>query len=271
MSDVTARARQRRAGATALSLAYPLAGILGLLAALEAWVRLADVQPYVFVPVTDVLQKMVDERSFFFSSAAVTGKEVLVGFAASVAIGVPLAIAIDASRGFERRIYPLLLSSQVTPQIAFVPIIVLWFGFGLKAKAIVVFLFTVFPIVLDTVAGLRSTDREKLFLARSMGAGRLDTLVKIKLPNALPNVFVGLKLAATLAVIGAVVAEFIGASEGLGAVLLLASANLDVATMLGAIGYLTLMGGGFFLLIATLERFALPWHVSRRAGHSVTP
>jgi NitT/TauT family transport system permease protein len=213
---------------------------------------------------------MVDQRDAFFDATLVTTKEILIGFAASVAIGIPVAIAIDASRRLERRIYPLLLSSQVTPLIAFVPIIVMWFGFELKAKVIVVVLFTFFPIVLDTVAGLRSTDVEKLYLARSIGAGRAAILLKIKLPSALPNMFVGLKLAATLAVIGAVIAEFIGASEGLGTVLLAASANLDVATMLAGIGYLTLVGVLFFLVVDTMERIALPWHVSRRV-HAATP
>jgi len=271
VSETPASASLHRRAAPVLSaIAWPLAGLALLLGGLEAWVRLGDVPPYVFVPITDVVGTMVDQRSALLSASAVTAKEIFAGFAVAVMVGVPIAVAIEASHWIERHVYPLLLMSQVTPLIAFVPIIVMWFGFGIESKVLVVFLFTFFPIVLDTVAGLRSTDVEKLYLARSIGAGQLATLLRIKLPNALPSMFVGLKIGATLAVIGAVVAEFIGASEGLGTVLLSASGNLDVATMLAGIGYLTFLGFAFYVLVDGVERVALPWHSSRRV-HAAKP
>ena len=134
----------------------------------------------------------------------------------------------------------------------------------------IVFLLAFFPVVINTTLGLRSIEVEKLYLARSIGAGWLATFVKIRLPNALPSIFGGLKLAALLSVNGAVVAEFISATSGIGRVLQAAAGDVDLVRMFVAIGYLSGFGLLFFLLMELLERLSIPWHVSRR-DYMVTP
>jgi NitT/TauT family transport system permease protein len=259
---------RRSLGAAAADLAFPLAGVLLLLVGLEAWIRLNHEPRYVLVPVTDVIRRMVSDRSQYLSASWITLKEILLGLGLGIVLGVTLGIAIDAWRGFERRVYPLMLTSQMVPQVAYAPIIVIWFGFGLTPKVIVIAVFTFFPMVLGTVAGLRSAGVERLYLARSMGAGPAQTLQRIKLPAALPDMFSALKISATLAVIGAVVAEFISGSGGLGFLVVAAQGNLDIGAMLGAVGYLTLIGILLFLVVDRAERAALPWHVSHREAHA---
>jgi NitT/TauT family transport system permease protein len=128
-----------------------------------------------------------------------------------------------------------------------------------------VLIISFFPIVINSVIGLRAMEVEKLYLAQSMGASAFDTFLKIRLPNALPSVFGGLKLGATLAVIGAVVGEFVGAQAGLGRTVLVSNGNLNTVLLFAAVAYLVAMGLSLFGIMSLLERIAIPWHVSQRA------
>jgi NitT/TauT family transport system permease protein len=166
---------------------------------------------------------------------------------------------------FEKCVYPLLVTSQVVPKVALAPLFLIWLGYGILPKIILVGLLAFFPIVIDTVAGLRSIEIEKIYLARSMGANPIQLFFKLRLPNALPQIFSGLKLAATFSVIGAVVSELIGASEGLGYLMVEAEGSLNTPIVFAAIGYLTIMGIGLFTAVSFVERLTIPWHVSRRA------
>ncbi|MGH7268697.1 MAG: ABC transporter permease, partial [Candidatus Rokuibacteriota bacterium] len=161
--------------------------------------------------------------------------------------------------------YPVLVATQVVPKIAIAPILTIWFGFGMPPKVMMCFLISFFPVVIDSIVGLRSVEVGKLHLARSMGASPWQTFVKIRLPSALPSILGGVKIASTFAVVGAVVGEFIGADQGLGRVILIANGNFDTVTVFAAIGYLTFIGVGLFLLVDGVERLVIPWHVSRRA------
>jgi len=135
---------------------------------------------------------------------------------------------------------------------------------GLVIGVVIVAVFATFPIILESLVGLRSLEIEKIYLSRSVGASAHDFFLKIKLPNALPHVLTGVKLAGTLAVIGAVVAEFIAASEGLGHYVLAANAMQDTTTMLGGIIWLAGLGIIIFFMLDILERLLIPWHVSHR-------
>jgi NitT/TauT family transport system permease protein len=196
---------------------------------------------------------------------------VLAGYALSIVVGVPLALAIVGSRAMERFVYPLLVGSQAVPKIAIAPLFIIWLGFGLAPKIIMAFLIAVFPVVVNTIVGLASTEIEKLYLARSMGATRWQTFFKIRLPNALPSIFAGLKLAIALAVTGAVVGEFIGADRGLGRLIILANGDLDTAELFAVVAILTAMAIVLFGVVQAIERFVVHWHVSQRAAHAGGP
>jgi NitT/TauT family transport system permease protein len=181
-----------------------------------------------------------------------------------VLVAVPLAILIVSSRPFEKSFYPLLVASQVIPKVAIAPLFLVWFGFGLLPKVLIVFLIAFFPIVINSVIGLRSMEIEKHYLAQSMGANRWQVFVKLQLPNALPSMFGGLKVAATLSVIGAIVGEFVGSDDGIGSILMTAIGSVDTVTLFAGVGYLTIMGILIFVLMDVLERLLIPWHISRR-------
>jgi NitT/TauT family transport system permease protein len=243
---------------------YPVATMLGVLGVWELWVWIAKVPLYLIPAPSAVVAAMVTEASRLWPHTWVTLQEILLGFLLSVIVAVPLAILIVSSRAFEKSIYPILVASQVVPKVAIAPLFIVWFGFGLLPKVLIVFLIAFFPIVIDSVIGLRSMEIEKLYLAQSMGASRWQVFSKLRLPNALPLMFGGLKVAATLSVIGAIVGEFVGADAGLGRVLLLANGNLDTVMLFAGVGYLTVLGIVIFLTMDTIERLLLPWHVSRR-------
>jgi NitT/TauT family transport system permease protein len=269
-SEPGATKKPRRRGAVhglrrGLRALAPILTFAVILVIWEIVVRVGDVPVYQVPPISDVLQAMVSEASLLMPAAWVTVQEILLGFAASIVIGVPLALLIVTFKPLERTIYPLLVASQVVPKVAIAPLFIVWFGFGIFPKVLLVFLIAFFPVVIDSAVGLKSLETEKLYLARSMGANAFQTFTRLRLPNALPSIFAGVKLSATLAVIGAVVAEFVGADAGLGFVIQQANGNLDTVLLFAGIGYLTLIGVLMFAAVDLLERVMLPWHVSQRS------
>ena len=243
---------------------YPAAAILAIVLAWQLFVVLFHVPTFVLPAPTMILVRVVQESDLLFSHALVTAVEVLLGFALSVVVSIPLAVVIVYSRFLERTLYPLMVISQTVPKIAVAPLFVIWFGFGSLPKILIAFLIAFFPIVIDTVVGLRSLETEMIHLARSMGARAVTTFWKFRFPNALPNVFGGLKVAITFAVVGAVVGEFVGANRGLGYLLLVANGNIDTVLLFAGIFVLTLMGIAAFMMVDMVERVLLRWHVSQR-------
>jgi NitT/TauT family transport system permease protein len=189
----------------------------------------------------------------------------LGGFAASVVVGVPIAMWIAWSRVVESFVYPLLVFSQSVPKVAIAPLFVVWFGFGLVPKVIAAFLLGFFPVIVATVQGFKSVEGDVVDLARSMGANPLKIFLKFRLPHALPSIFSGLKVSITLAVVGAVVGEFVGSNSGLGYVMQKASGTFDLPLMFAALVVLSMVGVLLFLLVELVERCLMPWHASQRA------
>lgn len=216
-----------------------------------------DIPDYLLPTPAAIVQEFVSEFSTLWSHGMTTLSEVLTGFVLSVAIAIPLAILIVYSVAMERALYPLLVISQVVPKVSVAPLFVVWLGFGLGPKVIIVFLIAFFPIVIDTIVGLRSVEEDMIDLVRSMGAGPVKTFLKIRLPAALPNIFGGLKVAITLAVVGAVVAEFVGSDRGLGYLLLVATGRLDTELLFAAIAFLSGMGLILFIGMEIGERLLL--------------
>ena len=175
----------------------------------------------------------------------------------------PLALEDDTSV-FERAVYPLIVGSNTVPKVALAPLLLAWFGFGLMPKILIVVLVAFFPIVINAVVGLKSLGAPMIYLARSMGASAAQVFWLFRMPNALPSIFAGLKIASVLSVIGAVVAEFVGADSGLGYAMMVATSDLNIARQFAAILVLSAIGMVFFWILGVVERLLLPWHSSVR-------
>ena len=247
-----------------MSRLAPFAGILVFLVVWEAGVRLFKVPAYLMPPPSGVFWVFVSEFPKLLYHGWVTTYEMLLGYAMAVAIAVPLAIGITSSHRFDRFITPQLLFFQVVPKVAIAPLFLVWFGVGTTPKVLVAFLISFFPIVIDAAVGLRSMSAEMRDLARSMGASRWQVFAQFRLPTSLPYLFSGLKVAATLAVAGAVVGEFVGADKGLGYLLLVTNSNMETALMFATIVALTIIGLAFFYAVEFLEALLIPWHVTHR-------
>ncbi len=236
-------ARMRRDRIAAL--AYPIGMMAALVVVWEAAARLSLVPPLSLARAQRYRSSMAANAAVLIKNSIGTTLEILLGFALSVVVGVPLALGIFLWKPFARAVYPLLVSSQAVPKVAVAPLFLVWFGFGLMPKVLIAFLIAFFPVVINTAIGLAAIEREKIYLAQSMGLGAAATFFKIQLPNALPSIFAGLKISITLAVVGAVVGEFVGGQGGLGYLLLIANGNMDTALLFAGIVALTVLGIGF--------------------------
>jgi NitT/TauT family transport system permease protein len=240
-------------------IGYPLAGVVLILI---AWVVMCGIGnlPIVVLPTPDkVFRALVARRDLLLSEGWITLKETLYGFFLALAIGLPLAVAVANSRTLNLMFYPLLVGLQSVPKVALAPIILVWLGTGLESKLAVVWLVAFFPIIVDTAAGLRATPKELLELAHSLRATPMQIFLKVQFPAALPFVITGAKVAITLAVIGAVIGEFVGSSEGLGFLLLAATSQLDTPLAFAALFALSFLGILVYLLVELAERLIAPW------------
>lgn len=228
------------------------------------------VKPYLVPSPGKTAQTMADQAGYLWSNSVTTIIETVIGFVVAAVLGVAFAVVMVYSLTVERTLYPLLLFAQVIPKIAIAPLFVVWLGFGLSPKVVVAVLMAFFPVVISSVAGLRSVDPEMLELAATMGSKPMQTFGKIRFPAALPHLFSGLKVAATLAVTGAVVGEFVGANKGLGYVILQANGNVDTPMLFAGLIVMSVLGVALFAVIEVAERVLLPWHASRRSQGSVT-
>ena len=265
-ADVRQRRLERDRRDRITAFVYPIGMLVALLAVWEAATRLFSLPPYLLPAPSAIVQSMTANSTVLIKESVSTTLEVILGFVLSVAVGIPLALAIYLWRPFARAVYPILVSSQAVPKVAIAPLFLVWFGFGLLPKVLIAFLIAFFPVVINTAMGLAALEREKIYLARSMGFGPVATFFKIQLPNALPSIFAGLKISITFAVVGAVVGEFVGGQGGLGYLLLIANGNMDTALLFAGIVALTFLGIVAFALIGLVERLVLPPHAVERSS-----
>lgn len=244
----------------------PLVAFVLICTIWEIIVRVTGMSKLVLPAPSDISGAMSEYSGMLLPAVWTTLVEVVIGLAVSIVTGILLAVLIVSVPVLERAIYPLLVALQMVPMVAIAPLLIIWFGFDLIPKIIMVVLISFFPIVINTAIGLRSIDIEKLYLARSMGAGPFTTLFRFRIPQALPNIFGGVKIATTVSVIGAVIAEFMGGQAGLGYVLQTANSHMNPSLMFASIVYLTVIGMLLYLVVNIVERLALPWHVSRRGS-----
>lgn len=263
----TAKLETAAAGSAGLGLLKrltPLAGIAAFLVAWQLFVVIWKMPPYLLPSPVAVAQTFVAEFPELLRHGWVTTYEMIAGYALAVAIAIPLAIAITSSARFNQFVMPTMLFFQIVPKVAIAPLFLVWFGVGATPKILVAFLISFFPIVIDAAVGLRSMSTEMADLARSMGATRLQVFTRFRLPTSLPYLFSGLKVAATLAIAGTVVGEFVGADKGLGYLLLVTNSNMQTSLMFATIVALTIIGLVFYYLVELLEGLLIPWHVTHR-------
>jgi NitT/TauT family transport system permease protein len=246
------------------SYAYPLGAALALFGAWEAFVRIGAISPLLLPAPTEVLATVVKEFPVLLHMSAITAGEFVLGFALSVLVGLPLGALIVYARPIELAIYPLLVAFQTMPKAAIAPIFVVWLGAGINSKILIAFTIAFFPIVIDTAIGLRSAAPETIHLVRSMGASAFQVFWYVRFPNALPAIFGGLKVASTLAVVGAIVGEFVSADKGLGYLVLVANGELNTRLVFACVLMLSVLGIIFYFVVEAIERLVVSWHVSAR-------
>ena len=226
----------------------------------QAVASLPSVDDLTLASPAETLRALRDDRLLLLDNAGTTLVEVLIGLAISVVAGVAFAVAMHLSRALREAAYPLLVASQAIPIVVLAPIFVLAFDYGIGPKLAIVALICFFPITVNVLDGLRSVDPELLKLMRSLGASRIGTLRRVELPAALPFFFSGLRVAATVSVIGAVFGEWAGADTGLGRLVLLGNNQLQTPRVYAGIVLLTLMAVALFALATLVERVTCPWN-----------
>lgn len=236
----------------------------------ELAVRIFQIKQYILPAPSVVLTQFVMKFRTIWNFTLVTGGETLLGFAFSVVLGIPLSMIIAFSGFLRKTVYPAAVTLEMIPKIAFAPLFVTWFGFGFLPKIIIVFLVCFFPILLNGILGFTSLSQELRYFSRSTGSDAVTTFFKIRLPAALPELFVGLKGAATNATVGAVISEWIGGDAGLGYYIQMASGDLRMDIAFAIIIMLALLGLGLFYIVVLVERRLIPWHVSQRSSHGVS-
>ena len=234
-----------------------LAALIGMW---ELYVDLhGDTFSFILPAPHQVAKSLYSDRGLLWSNFLVTAKEVLLGIMVATVIGFVLAVAIHFSPTVRRAAYPLVVGSQAVPVVTFAPVLAFWLGFGLLPKLVVIALVSFFSIVVTTTAGFAAVDPDLIKLMRTFDASRLRTFWHVELPTALPGVFTGAKIAVAVSVIGAVFAEWQGASSGLGYVILQSLPQLLAARGMAAVVILSVFAIALFALLALAERMAVPW------------
>src|SRR4030095_8244098 len=237
----------------------------------EGAVHLTGVKEYLLPPPSKVWTEFWKRHDMVAGGAWVTTQEIIAGYLLAVVVSIPLALAVANSRFVENAVYPVIVFLQIIPKIAIAPLFIIWFGFGFTPKLLVVFLLSFFPIVVAGIAGFKSVDPDIMDFARTTGASGWKMFLKIRLPQALPPIFTGLKGGAAIAATAAVVAEFVASDKGLGYLLLQYNGNLDTPMVFAVIILLSVLGLVVYYIVELVERFTIPWHVSQRLAADDAP
>ena len=250
---------------TLVDIVVALGAIAVIAVALEIWTRATHVPGYLMPAPSAVVARFAGEWPFFMREAAVTIAEAAGGFVVGTLVAFAIAAAMVRSRVLERTLFPLAILVKLTPIVAVAPLFTLWFGFGSAPKVAIAALITFFPMVVNAFVGLRSADPEEVAFLETIGATRAEIFRYLRVPSALPYLFSGARISLNLALIGAVIGEWTGADRGLGRVILVANANLDLATLFAAVLLLAAIGIAANALVGTSERRVLHWHPAQLA------
>lgn len=237
---------------------------IGFFLVWELSIDIFHIPPYILNKPSEIIVNGRADFHRLLEYTYVTGLEAIMGYVIAIAIAVPMGLAIAFSSILRRTIYPFFVSIEMTPKIAFAPLFISWLGFGLLPKVIIVFLVCFFPIVLNAILAFSSLSEELTRFCRSTGADWFKVFLKVRLPAALPQCFVGFKYAALNATVGATIAEFIGSDQGLGFYIQITTGNMRPDLAFAGIFLLTLLGLLMFGMVTLAERLLIPWHISVR-------
>lgn len=241
---------------------------LVMLAIWEIYPKLADVSPTVLPRPSLIVTSLWENRGIAWDHTIQTINETVVGFTFSLVFAVVIATLMDSMGWLRRGLYPMLVASQTVPVIAIAPLMIIWFGFGMLPKVIIVILVTFFPVVVALLDGFASTDEESTRLLKTMGATKLQIFFKLRLPTALPFFFTGLRIAVTYAVTAAIVAEYVGAQMGLGIWMLLAKSAFQTDLVFGAVLITAVVTAVLFAALGVVARLAIPWYYAQRSARN---
>jgi NitT/TauT family transport system permease protein len=245
---------------TLLDIGVAAVTVILLALILEAWTAALRVPPYLFPAPSGVAARLLRDPLFFAGEASVTIVEAAAGFALGTLLAFAAASAMTFSRALERTIFPVAILVKLTPVVAVAPLFTLWFGFGPFPKIAIASLITFFPMLVNAFVGLRSVDPQELAFLETLGASAREIFWRLRAPSALPYLFSAARVSANLALIGAVVAEWTGAERGLGRVIFVANANLDLTALFGAVLILAVLGIAVNAFVGAMERRILHWH-----------
>ena len=252
-------ARLRRVSAAVLP---PALFVLALLVAWDLYVRWRDVKEYLLPPPVEVFRALAHDPGRFADAAILSLTAALGGLLIASAVAFGLAVVMAHSRTLERALYPPALLVKVTPIVAIYPLLAIWFGFGIGPKVAIAALITFFPMLVNAVVGLRSIDPQAHDFMRVLHASRWQVFWRLRLPSSLPYVFAALRISVPLSLVGAVVAEFLSGSSGMGQLILIANGDFDTPGLFGAALVLAAMGVSLTAAVSYVEGRVLTWHDS---------
>lgn len=260
-SSPTASSPHRRQRFQVPTVAYSALLFVALLVVWQVAVKVFNVSEILVPPPTEVARALVDgiQNGTMLPQAIVTLKEIVFGFALAVGSALVSAVLITQFRIVERLLFPLLVLTQTIPKVALAPLLIVWFGIGLSSKVLTVALIAFFPLLINAILGFRSAATEQVEMLRSFGGSRLQVMRHLQVPSALPHIFAGLEVAVIMSVTGAVVAEFVGSSEGLGYLLQASNFNLDVASTFAVIVLLSAIGIALHALVVRVGKWLIFW------------
>lgn len=258
---------QGRSRTLRASVLNAVPGALAILAIVVLWqvgVVLFKISPGVLPRPDSVLRTLVEQRVFLIDSASSTAVNALTGLGFSVLLGIPLGWVLAQPSRIQSALSTTTLAAQIFPKIAIAPLFVVWLGFGVLPKVLFIFWLGFFPIMINAAAGFSSVPSDLRDLAAILKIDRLRRIWKLDLPFALPHIFTGIKISASFAMTGAIVYEFVGSSTGIGYAILQTQINLNTRLMFAGFIVVALIGFAIYGVVACVEHFAIPWHVSRR-------
>lgn len=235
--------------------------LIGFLVAWEGLCRFFGIPEFLVPTPTQVGAQLYERRNLYPLHAWTTFYETAAGFVLAVVFGMIAAAAIVVVPRLRDIVMPILLIAQIVPKVAVAPLLLIWFGYGLLPKVLIAFLVAFFPIVVNGTSGLASVQPELLDLGRSLEASRWQTFWKFRIPSALPEIFSGMKIAMTLAVIGAIIGEFVGGNRGLGYLIMVANQEANTAFAFASIFLLSLLGLVLYMAVELAERICIPWNI----------
>jgi NitT/TauT family transport system permease protein len=239
-----------------------LGAFVVLLVIWETAVRVLHVPDYILPPPSAISMSLYYglKSGLFVEHFFVTAFQTLAGFLLAAIFGIGIGALVAEFRIVERTVYPWLVALQTLPKIAIAPLIIIWAGYGIQSKIVIVALVALFPILVNTIVGLKSCDQGKLDLMRSLGATGWETFRLVRLPNALPFIFAGLNVAIVLAILGSIVGEFVGSKAGLGNLILEANFQFNVAQMFAILVILGVFGVALSLTVGFIQRRLMFWN-----------